>query len=718
MSQRRRKPSKVERAFYAQSNFALLDAVLKETSGGRLPENYRQLIIAEMDQAIAQTGTQKGLPRSERAKFVQQLNKAVLAKVMQKVQRAPQQQGPVARSAQNGWSGQQQNGTHASFPPSANAGFYPNQSNLPPPEDPRDPRGLRRMDIGSNKREITALQDRQMNAQQLLPPRPDMHPKQSFDEFPAPPMSTRDGGMVRRSKERVGDAFKRIETQRAELTRKQDPTKVDFTLPQSQEEDQVNPEERFQQMMAERQRDDQILQQSTEKPMEQKDIVNDPTPQATSGTPAQVHMVQSREARKPIGSVPEAHAPFSSDNFVAGLDESMLNATSVKDTPQSSFDRSQMVRPPQLPRPQQLPQPITPQMTQPPPNIPEERSETRDVYLTIHSKFRDVSAYPSPYDFVLTTDGVDSDTSEVKLNDLLLFQSKDPGVSPVLSDDDLRNVSVVECLDVSLPKDIPEVFEEPYLWLCIPEWGTTNHGTGVPKGAFARLKPVPSNLNSHFVTMRAHVLERQTVNLRDTPRTLSISVLTADGQPLEFKSSKLSRKLPDRDLVYVRCLYPEKSDMISLQPSVFIYSQKLNKRRGEVSFRMYVSEEKELPKNKVGSLRTEKTKSKLPVNRYFTEDDLFFVDSPETSEYQYCKIVNVTDDTVTIKSDKAWKTINRLGFLRRNTSGVTSKDKKAVNYEGGVRYRDIKNLEYDKEDYVMIPRKEQASFMFRLLQHY
>lgn len=667
-----RKSNKIERAFYSNSNFTLLDSVLRESLDNRIPDNYKHIVMSEMDIALSQTAIPRSVSRSDRSKFVQDLNKMVLSNIIKKIKHNQQNQV-------TGWSNSHKE-SHSSFPPSTNAGFFPKPEDPRNPKNSRNPRNLGNPRIPIRKREITALQDRQMTSHQIQQ-RSSIHPKQNFEEFPTLPQSTRN------THENVGDAFKRIETERVGLTKKDNPKQVDFSLPK--EKDDIDPEERFQKMMEERYHDDKILSQKSNIEQDSSVIKKD-------------NLVDNLVDN-------ESHSPFTSDKFMEGLSESMLNTSSVKDIP----DIVPISTPPRSSYhlPEKLKTPENPEN----PEDHEDNDRVRDIYLTIHSKYRDASVYPSPYDFTMTTDSFDKDSSDVRLNNHLLFISEDKGLDPDLSVDDLKGLTVVECLDVSLPKTLPEVFEEPYLWLCIPEWGGSNRGTGVPKGAFARLKPVPSNINSNFVTMRAHVLERQIVN-NDNQTSLSISVLTSDGHPLSFENSSLSRRLEDKDRVYIRCLYPPKSELTNFQPNVCMYSLKYNKKREELSFKMYVTEEKDI-QNKIGSFRNEKIKTKLPVNRYLSENDMFFIETPEES--QYCKILNVSDDTVIIKTPEKYIKINRIGFLKHNPRGFTSNNKNDVHYTGGVQYKKMSDmLKYDKDSYIMLPKKEQTSFMFRLLQRF
>ena len=107
------------------------------------------------------------------------------------------------------------------------------------------------------------------------------------------------------------------------------------------------------------------------------------------------------------------------------------------------------------------------------------------------------------------------------------------------------------------------------LWLCINEWGSSNIGTGVPSGAFARLKPMVIDRYSQYITMRPHILERQfSDNLNDT---LTFCLLTSDGEDfnidekinienvneniIEIKNENIKENIEVNDLIYLYSKY-------------------------------------------------------------------------------------------------------------------------------------------------------------------
>lgn len=790
----RKRSSKIEKSFFAKSNFELLASVLSDTSKRSLPDDYKNILFSEMSRAFQRTGNPKGLNKSERYTYVQQLNKAVLANVFKIINKPINSKeitdlpangrantgrplnnsipsnNPAISAGQNshqmGWG--DVSNTLATFPPGKSSDFYPFLPQL-------------------SKREMV-MPSRQFSHHDLVPAKPNLSPSQDFQEFPTPPQATRISSDIQPSqwqavsasrtqepkvslrtnrmqekeyntkdRQSTSSALTRIENERAELFRKENPKVIDFALPKVKEEDDSNPEDRLQQMMLERKKDDQQLISNEQ---DEQEVVRSP-PNDANVQKSKVFMQKKRmqeserssehqdhqglydrreqsmyKDNNNINSIYQNnadstysdHPPFTQDNFVNGLDEDLLMADNVKDSPISTFGKQSY---------QELPQAISYTKgndTLRGPNFigtlePETSGfaggDTRDIYLTIHSKYRDYSIYPSPYEFKLNTEESNEETIDVIEDDQLLFRETKQAKDAELNFDDLQDIMVVECLDVSVPKSLVEVFEEPYLWLCIDEWGAANIGTGVPKGAFARLKPIPSNSDSRFVTMRAHVLERHVLK-NQVVRSLTFRLLRADGEPIQQTDHLLlkdSHKMDKNSWVYLRSFYPDKSQMTCFQNNVYIYSLKFSKKQ-ELSFKMYVDksdedkkENKQSHTNKIGSYRGKKIKHTLSVNKYLSKGDLFFLQIPE-NQYIYCPILDISADTITIKFDKIPKTINRIGFLRKDMRGYSSDNKDHICYKGGTKLQTVLDtiLPYSQEDYLVIRREEQVSYMFRLLQ--
>lgn len=659
MDRYHRKQNKIEKTFFSRGNIELLDSVIPDSTKKNLGNDYVAILEAEMATAFRKTNTPHGLSKNERRDYIQQLNKAVLANVVKMV-------GPRMTPAIGSNQGNYQYG----WGPTNSEGLAP----FNPPS-------------GDGKREI--VMPRRLTREELMPGKPDLHPRREFQEFPQPPASTRDRGLEMKIREPTKDALSRVEDERAQLFRKEEPRSMDFTLPKAKDIDEINPEDRLQQVLMEREKDDRYL---ASQPPPEKDLEG-----------KQIKMTQHRVSQKVPVSRPlekpqpkDFHPAFSSDSIVDGLDEDFLTVNNVnedlKDQREIMVDQGPMF-------------------------------EEKDSYLTINSRYRDLSQYPSPYNFTLTTDKVETDTSEVLFNDTVIFSYNENSRPSQLKEEDLRNVMVVECLDISVPRSLQDALEEPYLWLAIDEWGELNKGTGIPEHAFARLRPMPSNDRSAFITMRAHMLERHVLRSRSTS-TLTFRLLRSDGEELDYEGpNDLDKDIDINEWIYVYSYYPPKDMMVTFQQNLFVYSLKHNKK-GELSFKIYLDESEDIGKNKIGRFRNEKNKHRLPVNKYLSSDDLFFMEfsdqKNDRDRYVYSRIIKVQDEMVTIELDHMPKTIERIGFLKRDRRGFVSERKDDINYKNGHQYSKVKKMLEDNlidpRNYFFIKRKDQVSCMFRLLQ--
>jgi hypothetical protein len=225
------------------------------------------------------------------------------------------------------------------------------------------------------------------------------------------------------------------------------------------------------------------------------------------------------------------------------------------------------------------------------------------------------------------------------------------------------------------------------------------------------LKPVPSYDKSNFITLRSHMLERQIITNKNIDK-LTIQILKADGEEIIFKDTNiLQENLDLNETIYVKCLYPSKPTYF--YPNIYISSLKHNKKKRELSFKMYNFDSNKHLDNKIGSYRqVDKNKEIIPVNKYFGNNNLFLIDN------KFYPVVKVTNDTITVgKCDVNPKKLTKLGFVTKNEKGYISDNIDDVNYKGGVRYENINfdTLKYDINSYYFIKKKNQVSLMFRLL---
>ena len=373
--------------------------------------------------------------------------------------------------------------------------------------------------------------------------------------------------------------------------------------------------------------------------------------------------------------IEKAHFKDSYNSIVDGLDENLLKVDEVIDKPENE----------------------------------------KTVYLTISSKYRDTSIYPSPTHFTLETE-----TNTIYLSDEILFKENRVNV-----DFTLNNIISIECLDVVIPKS-DFILQEPYLWLCINEIGTSNIGTGVPNGAFARLKPMPVDKNSPYITLRPHLLERQI--LTKINDKLTFRILTSDGEPFEIEdkveikvnSNKLEIKntdIKENDLLY---LYSIQNEVIGFYPKVYIHS--LSVAKNIMTLRLFLDKENDSD-NKISKFIDKNTKIRIIASKYLSVGDFLFLESDkEKNKY---KIIDIKDDIISLeyKSVKP-KKITKIGFIKQGI-GYQSNNKEDINYKGGVLVKDVKKVD-DKmiislknnyninNNYFLLQRNKQVNYMFRI----
>ena len=358
----------------------------------------------------------------------------------------------------------------------------------------------------------------------------------------------------------------------------------------------------------------------------------------------------------------------------------------------------------------------------------------KTIYLTILSKYRNTDIYPSPTNFTLSLKKKESNI--VKLSDEILFKETFPDENNefILNDIiNINNIISIECLDVVIPKN-NFILQEPYLWLCINEWSSSNIGTGVPNGAFARLKPISFDKESPYITLRPHILERQSpLKMSDT---LTLKIVTSDGEPIDIEDRvelktiqsvnnsinlEIDKNIKENDLIYIYSLYDE---VIGFYPNVYIHSLTVNKSKQNISFRLFLDKDANISDNKIGKFIDKDTKIRIIASKYLSVGDLFVIDvDKETNKY---KILDIKDDIITIDYNKNIKKITRIGFIKQKKEGYSSKNKQDIHYKSGVQIKNVdvsesisklhlKNYTFDNTNkYFLLQRNKQISYMFRI----
>jgi hypothetical protein len=583
----------------------------------------------------------------------------------------------------------------------------------------------------------------------MPPSNPSLFPQQNVNQLPTGPFPDR--GMERANfplpqstpprKYQKNPADRLEDRKDAEMFSQPKPKAIDFSLPELDDDKIVDPEKRFQQMMKDRQAEDTLLQQNAPTKEElketQRQLVN-PKPLTSN-----VNMVPQR--------LPSASHPASefAQSFTHGLNESLLNTNVVKDTPGTKYkpqDAGQSQPISSFRQPQQHlqlpPPPESIQYIAPPPKPPQ--MKVIDRYLTINSKFRDVTTHPNSLEFSLPVGAITKESVDYKDdNGVILF--KEPGEErEVLSADDLRNVMAVECLDVIVPKCLSDVFEEPYLWLCVDEWGTNNKGTDVPEGAFARLKPINGHPQSSFITLRAHLLERQMLEMEEF-ENLTFKICNPYGEPCEIDDVTYVDKIEQKgfstfltidinspveigDRIYIKSLFNQQ--LIEMYPSVYLHSVKLEKNT--LSFKSYVYDDKEnSSKSKIGKYTSSKDKTPLNMNDFLAPNDYVFLEfengGKRLNGWFLVKSIESGRTGATVKIDfphKKPKTITRIGFSKKCTEGHVSNDRENLLYKGGLyisgREKNVievkcsDSVQYPPNSLFFLQAKRQVNMMFRL----
>ncbi len=376
--------------------------------------------------------------------------------------------------------------------------------------------------------------------------------------------------------------------------------------------------------------------------------------------------------------------------------------------------------------------------------------EPKISYLSILSKYRDSYLYPDPTSFSMSINKGNDDNS-VKILDEIIFKYKKN--ENTINLENINNILSVECLDVVIPKSL-NILREPYLWLCINEWGSSNVGTGVPTGAFARLKVVPSNNDIPFVTMRAHLLERQSPT--ELSEQLTFSLLTSDGEEIEVKDGievkdrievkdgievkdrikvKEVKKVKDYMVItalnhnvtpgtklYFHSLF---NNVIGFYPNVYIHDLKVNNNK--ISLRLFVDKDPDNIDNRIGKFINKETKERIVSSKYLEVGDMLFLEYVKTNKTSgKFEILDIKDDIITInfpqtKRKFTPKKIFKIGFIKKENKGYVSQNKKDLNYKGGVI---VNKVEEDKiylkgnfessNEYFFLKRESQISYMFRV----
>jgi hypothetical protein len=539
--------------------------------------------------------------------------------------------------------------------------------------------------------------------------KPDLHPNRNIDYFPPQPQS----GRLQTNFHPNMQRFEQFDSERKDLFSKQNPPneqQIDFSLENNSQEIFEDPEKRYQEMIKERK----------ELELSKNQIVNHPQTYQESQESQESQELQA--FRKSTNAWKENQnnyaTAFSLENITSGVSEIPYFSPINKQTPETP-ETSEISETSETSETSEISEEF------------KEFKEFKETYFTVQSHFRSKEENETPYSFSLKTKSQKKRIEYFFGTNKNLVCSYEIEELAHLREDDLKNISVIECLDISLPKH-SNIYSEPYLWLCVEEWGSNHIGENVPKGALAHLKMIP-NQNQEFITMRPHMLERQILN-KPLTSSLSIKITTSDGELLEnefqdkrnmtiqnFQPELCTKLYTDitnlkkGDFIYVYDYFPSKSETNFFSNQVFISS--IERKKNELHLHFFFKDSKH--SNQLDSL-----------DKYLYKEDLLFFEYIKNNKKitNYFLITNSYKNEITIsfteKSSFCPKKISKIGFLKKNKQGFQSSNKKDIHYKKGHRIQEVfenyitldSTLHINSNYYFFLQKKEQVSIMFRLLR--
>jgi len=724
------KHSKIEKKFYSEKNFNLLEGVILDmVNVDQFPSNYKTIIFNNMEKVFKENSPPSKLSRENIKKVLTSLNKEVLSIVaadlnkitVSKLDNKQLNQTPIQNLSQN-------------FMPAP-------EITLGHPLDQNNNSSTSQFSVfqpSGNNRELKTFYSREFTQPNSTP---SLHPIEQLENFTAP-------HHVDSSNNTTNVMFKKIEQERENENSLRKPKPISFALPENTM-DNINPENKFKELMKIREIEDSKLRNNISTPQDsakyvtKSRIINNDKIEKSSFQPRpNDDSFFMQDIKKP-----------QYDSLIDGLDQKLLISNEIIDTPieqrnvninlyksfnssEDSFISQQSVESPDSLENKKIQLHVSENSHNIMNDVPVKiENEPKTMYLTISSKYRNKHINPSPTLFsILSTNKKNIIEEKISGQTIFKYNSNDtPGVD--LSN--IKSILSVECLDVVIPKN-KFLQKEPYLWLCINEWGSSNIGTGVPENAFARLKQLPADDNSPFLTMRAHILERQQPN--DIEEKLTFQLLTSDGEEIiledktEIKSINNNiikvndnHEIEKDDLIYIFSEYTK--EVIGFYPCVFVHNIKASgkEKNSTLSFRLFVDIEPNYSNNRIGTFADDKEKTSIIAEKYLSVGDLFFMEYNKSEKVSGTyEIVDVKSDIITIRFPQSGRKytpnkIYRIGFVKKQKEGYSSDNNKNINYKGGVVVKKVdgNNIHisgsYDPNNrYFLIKRKSQISYMFRI----
>jgi hypothetical protein len=797
------KHSKLEKSFYSEQNFKLLEEVLLELiDKTKFSGDYKTLIFNSMEKVYKEVSPPTNLDKASRKKMLSSLNKNVLGFIASTVSPPTQ---PFIKNTQS--SHQMHHFTPAPDTTPIGQPLYGNNTCVSGIDNSQY--SIVPQSTGKN-RELKTFYAREftqpLNTSSL-------HLTENLDNFPI--------SQNNKHANNTNVMFTQIEQERTNENISKKPKPIDFMLPQNTKDD-INHESKFKELMKKRELDDgDILNKiPNNKKIEQSEYESD------NGSSSNIPSNNTSKLTSPINNVSKLTSQqksninfeqLSNDNaffiqnnktspgiqynsIVDGLDETLLNTTEFMDAPlnnksfshvsniknipqnfpQSSFSKVSLASlcsdlPKQvslaslcsdLPKQvslaslcSDLPKQVSlaslssnglapvgsdaSRMLSIREALPTDicsvgDSRQQTIYLTVLSKYRNSHTYPLPVHFSIPFIQTEEQNT-VKVSNEIIFKYNSNNQT-IIDIDNIKNIISVECLDVVVP-NTQTILREPYIWLCVDEWGSSNIGTGVPNGAFARLKAVPGNTTSSYITMRAHILERQTPDTINTQ--LTFRLLTSDGEPLDttdindktdiisFNKNMIeisqNHNVKEGDLLYIYSLYSE--EVTGFYPNVYIHNIKVNGtlNKATLSLRLFLDTDANNSDNRIGNFINNSSKHQIIASKYLSVGDLLFLEYVKSKTINdKFEIIDIKDDIITINFPQQAKKyipkkITKVGFIKIKKDGYFSTKKEDINYKGGVIVKkvDSNKIYLEKEfntnnKYFFLNQKYQTSYMFRI----
>ena len=700
------KYSKIERQFYSKKNYNLLKEVLLDSINS-IPrsnvdkKNLQEDIFNTMLNVCNNITIPEIKSKTERKKFLNGLNKEVLSILANKIKNNKPIRNnikslkpvPIERFGNERITGhmfnKNQKQTEITNLPFNQPNFTQQNFNQPK---------FNNLPIDNSQDKIKSFYSREP----IQPiENPLLHPNKQITNLPKPI-----NNLSLKNEINLKDRFKEMEEERNSNGIKR-PNPIDFSLPKNSIPlNNINPENKLNELLKIRNNLDSKIESEKNTNLNQKNTnlnkkntnlnknqiqtINNSL-NSKADTNANIENTDTKSVFKPFTENNFLSNNFSQNmvsinnlknnlgTFMDGLDNKLLEVNEVIDKPDIKSNKKINIK-------------KTLNLNEP--------KILKTKYLTIHSLKRNSNIYSSSLSFAINFLNKNEKYEKYeKYENEIIFEKKilnnnKPNINEIIS---------IECLDVVLPSN-NTILQEPFLWLCIKDWGLSNIGTYVPDNAFARLKIV--NEKNNFITLRPHILERQTPI--KFPDNLSIDIKDSTGNKIDIYDRKEIKNIIKNtfsiteknniekgDKIYIYSLYPD--EITGFYPNVFMYDLKINKKN-TMTFRLFIDKNNN-NSNRVSKYIKNEDKKQLFVFKYLNNNDLFFIEYIKNKKIsKKYKIIEIKNDLITIEFPQQRKyipkKITRIGFVKMNDSGYTSNNNNDINFKGGHTVIDIKIIKY------------------------